>query len=333
MYIPKRPYELRGKGFQGDALFVAPNPPFGAVFTYYLKESIQTMAEMRRDNERELNKKGKTIPFPGWDKLRKEEREEKPVIILTVKDEEGQVVRRLKGPSSKGMHRVAWDLRYPPVEPVRQEIQEGYNPWLKPPQGPFVIPGAFTISIAKLVNGEMIPFGKTYSLQVESLELGTLAEKDKEKLLFFQKKVGELQRAVMGVIEIINLEIRNITFAKEALMKTPAADPHLFGLLLAIREKLGDFSMKINGDWIIGRRSEPAPPSLLKRINAQLFSTCPITETNKRNYEIAVHDFEELLQDLRQVIEVDLKSFKDKMEELGAPWTPGRSLPRWKKKD
>jgi len=32
------------------------------------------------------------------------------------------------------------------------------------------------------------------------------------------------------------------------------------------------------------------------------------------------------------VIEVDLKKLKDSVEAAGAPWTPGRGLPKWKKK-
>ncbi|NIT54749.1 MAG: glycosyl hydrolase, partial [Aliifodinibius sp.] len=38
MYIESAPLGLKDKSFQGDSYFTAPNPPFGAVFTYYLEE-------------------------------------------------------------------------------------------------------------------------------------------------------------------------------------------------------------------------------------------------------------------------------------------------------
>jgi photosystem II stability/assembly factor-like uncharacterized protein len=44
-YIPKLPlgdFEENGKSSQGDSFYVAPNPPFGAVFTYFLKEGLKT---------------------------------------------------------------------------------------------------------------------------------------------------------------------------------------------------------------------------------------------------------------------------------------------------
>ena len=52
-YIPSMPlgyWEENGKASQGDAYFVAPNSPFGAVFTYYLKDELKT-AEARRQAE------------------------------------------------------------------------------------------------------------------------------------------------------------------------------------------------------------------------------------------------------------------------------------------
>ena len=44
-YVPKRPLgcgEPGCVGSQGDGYYVAPNPDFGATFTYYLPEAIQT---------------------------------------------------------------------------------------------------------------------------------------------------------------------------------------------------------------------------------------------------------------------------------------------------
>ena len=45
--------------------------------------------------------------------MKEEALEQKPAVLLTVADSEGNVVRRLSGPAKEGMHRVTWDLRYP----------------------------------------------------------------------------------------------------------------------------------------------------------------------------------------------------------------------------
>ena len=66
-YIPQTPLGLRGKAFLGETLFTAPNPPFGAVFTYYLKEEVKTKRKARLDAEKEADKKGAEIAYPTHD--------------------------------------------------------------------------------------------------------------------------------------------------------------------------------------------------------------------------------------------------------------------------
>ncbi|NTU51201.1 MAG: glycosyl hydrolase, partial [Candidatus Aminicenantes bacterium] len=101
-YVPLRPIDSDTKGCLGENYYTAPNPPFGAVFTYYLKDGVKSAAEARREAEAKLVKDGKDVPFPGWDALRKEENEEKPAVVLIVEDEAGQVVRRIAAPAAKG---------------------------------------------------------------------------------------------------------------------------------------------------------------------------------------------------------------------------------------
>ena len=120
---------------------MAPNPPFGAVFTYCLKEPLRSRKEQRREREKPLEAQGEDTPYPGWEELDREAREEAPAVVLTVRDRDGEVVRRLEGPITAGLHRVAWDLRYPDVEPVtalpgkeeaKEEWDRGTASWWSP---------------------------------------------------------------------------------------------------------------------------------------------------------------------------------------------------------
>ena len=45
-------------------------------------------------------------------------------------------------------------------------------------------------------------------------------------------------------------------------------------------------------------------------------------------YEYASADFAEALDDLRGLVEGDLADLESELDELGAPWTPGR-MPPW----
>ena len=65
-YFEQRPLGYRPKGSQGDSLYVAENPPFGSVFTYYLADSFKTQEQRRKASEKEAADAGKAVSFPGW---------------------------------------------------------------------------------------------------------------------------------------------------------------------------------------------------------------------------------------------------------------------------
>src|SRR6266478_4655797 len=94
-------------------LFTAPNPPVGAEVTYYLKDGLRTKKQERQQRERDASRKNEAAPYPTTEELRAEAEEEAPAIIVTVSDASGKVVRRFDAPVTRGMHRVAWDLRGP----------------------------------------------------------------------------------------------------------------------------------------------------------------------------------------------------------------------------
>ncbi len=99
------------KADTGHKVFLAPNPPDGALLTYWLGAK------------------------PG----------DKDEVKITVTDAAGAVVRELSGTKEAGLNRTSWDLRRePPVKP-----EEGAErSFMGPPRGPFVLPGTYTVKVA-----------------------------------------------------------------------------------------------------------------------------------------------------------------------------------------
>jgi photosystem II stability/assembly factor-like uncharacterized protein len=329
-YIPLRPIDSSGKGCLGETFYLAPNPPFGAVFTYYLKDALKPASETRKAAEKKLARDGLPVSFPGWDALRREEDEEKPEIVLTIADEAGQAVRRISGPAGAGLHRVAWDLRYPAGDPTQLDSPFRES-WEYAPQGPLVVPGTFTVTLARKIDGAMIPLGMPQTFVVESLALASLPEKDKAALLAFQKKAGELQRAMMGASAAADEAFKTLVYVRKALLDTPKADPKLGQTARTIETKIREALRDLLGDQTVARRSEARTPSLMDRVSTPVGSTGPITQTMKRDYEIAADGFGAVLETLRGLIDRDLRKLGDALETAGAPWTPGRGLPVWRK--
>src|SRR5688500_12550070 len=122
LYVPAQPMGGGPRGSQGDALYTVSNQPVGAVITYYLQSPLRTLRQRRQQAERSAAQRNADVFYPSVDSLRAEEREEAPAAILTVTDEQGNVVRRISGPTGAGFHRITWDLRHHASTPVGAEI-------------------------------------------------------------------------------------------------------------------------------------------------------------------------------------------------------------------
>jgi hypothetical protein len=332
MYIESTPLGLPGKSFQGEPYFTAPNPPFGATFTYYLRDELKTLKDKRHEAEKKVEDAGGDNSYPSWADLRAEDREEKPAVLLTVRDDEGNVVCRLHGATDAGIHRETWDFRYPPPDPVQLK-QPPPNIFGSPTQGPMALPGTYTVSFDARVNGKTTPLCETQTFSCEALGTASLPAKDKAALLAFEQKTARLQRAVLGSSSAMDEAQDEIDHLKKAVTETPGAPESLRDQVVALEQRLKDLRIKLEGDRTIRGRNEPTPPSISERV-AQIVSgawstTSAPTGTHRENYEIAAREFDGVLHDLQNLIEVDLKQLNDKIEAAGAPWTPGR-VPRWK---
>ncbi|MBN2563820.1 MAG: glycosyl hydrolase [Phycisphaerae bacterium] len=320
-----------GMGSQGASFYAAPNPPFGAVFTFYLKDKITTRKERRQETEKKADKEGTAAPYPTIADLRAEDEEKEPTVLLIVRDESGEVIRRITGPREKGIHRVAWDLRYPASTPTVLEPEKDRPPWWRPPAGPLALPGAYRVTLAKEVDGVITQLAGPEEFNVVPLEVATFAAEDRAEVLRFQKKSARLQRAVCGAVKAAEEAQKRLAYLRKAHLDTPAADPLLLAEIQRLEERFERLLTKLRGDHTRSKRNEPTPPSVNQRIHHVVSAwnaTSAPTQTQRDAYRHAEVEFAELLSDLRTLMEADLTDLEKKLEAAGAPWTPGR-IPDW----
>jgi len=282
--------------------------------------------------------------YPAWDSLKAEDREEPPTIILTVSDQEGRVVRRLTGPTTAGVQRVTWNLRYPTPNPPGVagggggEGGEAREPEQETPfggggpSGPMVAPGRYSVALAKRVDGVVTTIGEPQTFAVAPLDSSVTPRS--AAVVAFQQKTAALQRALLGANAVANETMSRIQLLKRAIQETPTADDKLGAEVRRIEAELRQIQMSLSGDPTVARRQEPTPPSLLNRVNGianSLWSNTmeDATATQKRQYEIAAGELGGLLDRLRPLVEQDLKRVEDQAETAGVPWTSGR-VPVWK---
>ncbi|MEO1448948.1 MAG: glycosyl hydrolase, partial [Bacteroidota bacterium] len=333
MYLPNMPLGLRGKAFQGESYYTAKNPAIGATFTYYVKDAPKTRKQKRQKMEKELAKEGKAISYPTPEEMRAEDNEEKPYLLFTITDAAGKVVNRIKRPASKGVNRMVWNFRTPSTSPISLRKSSFDNPFSDPDQGHLVLPGTYEVSLAQVVDGEMKELVGPQSFEITPLNNTTLPAEDREALVAFQKKVSELSRSVDGANSLRRELDNKLAHIQAAVAKTPAATPDLMKEVHDLKAQMRGINMALNGDASLSRREFETPPSISNRVGLILYgswgSTSAPTQTMKDGYDIAAEAFEPVMSDLKGVIK-SVKGLEDKLEELGAPYTPGR-LPAWQR--
>lgn len=333
MFVESYPLGTLGskaKGFQGEDYFTAENPPIGAVFTYYLKESIKTREDIRKEREKDAIKNEKAVPFPTYEEMRAEQEEDTPYLIFTIFDEDNEVVRTLRAAAAKGLHRMVWDLRYAGLDPTRVSQAGAAS---SGPSSTFVLPGKYKVSLSKNVNGQVTQLTEPVEFQAVTLNNVSLPAEDRAELVAFQKKVRELSRAVNGAAGLVRDLGTLMTHYKVALKSVTSVDTQIYADIKSLELKVDELQRRLFGDRLYRQVDKEGEPGLLSRLNGAIRdnwrSSAAPTQSQRDNYRIVSEEFPPLLEELRTIVEVDVKTIEKKLDEIGAPYTPGR-LPKIK---
>jgi hypothetical protein len=269
------------------------------------------------------------IPFPGWERLREEGLESGPKVFLQVRDAEGHPVRRVEGPAREGLHRVSWDLRGPPPDPIDLSVPGFVAPWAGAPRGPLVAPGRYSVEMILLSDGEARSLGGPQEFEVKPVPTAP-GGTDFQAVAAFQWETGELMRRVAGAGEEIGRIQDDLRHMRAALAETPRADPALYGRIDELGRKLDGLQTLLWGDRVRGGLNEPGVPSISDRVGQVVGghwdTRQPPTATQRRNIEIAQEEFAELSRELAALVQGEMVRLEEALEAAGAPWTPGRRI-------
>ena len=335
LFVEKHPLGGPLKGFQGDAYFAADNPPYGAVFTAYLKEKIKTKKEKRQDAEKEAAKKNETPAYPSRDELRAEAEESKPEVYFVVYDDSGTAIRRVEGNNDSGFQRAAWNLRYSaPQVPEKKDAEDGNFPDAAD-QGPLVLSGTYSVRLFQKTDGTVTELAGPQSFKVATEGASQMTPADRAAQEEFLRKTARLYRAVSGALHTSEDVQSRLKKIREALHEAPAAEKQLGSVADSLEQRDREILRALRGDVELAKRNEPVSSSINDRVNSVMegerFSLAKPTQSHIESYNIAASEFAEQLAKLRTLVEVDLNKLEKDMEAAGAPWTPGR-VPEWSEK-
>jgi len=322
-YIPRADLDFeKGKGSQGAGHYIADNPPFGAVFTYHLAEGYKTAKEERTETEKKPNKAGEDIYFPGYEKLDAEMTEMPVRIWLEVADQQGNLVRRVNGPTKKGFHRVAWDLRLPPTQAVSAGKEK-----IGDDSGLLATPGTYQVRLVKETDEGMTALTEYRTFEVEPLRDGGALEnpladqtetfwRDYEALITKRSVIDQRKSALENQLKSLGVAL--------AYVRSGEAD--LAGDYRSLRDDFYAFKKRVDGSPSKNKIGEKEPPSIGDRMSELRivlgYSTYGPTGASLKTMALTEKEMGALMPAL-EGLESQAKALNDKILAAGGPPVEG----------
>jgi photosystem II stability/assembly factor-like uncharacterized protein len=331
LYEPSYPMGLPGQAFQGDSYYRGENLGPVAMFTYYMKDGLKSLKEQRQDREKKVTKAGQDNKYPSYEALKTEREEKAPKLLITIKNSNDKVVKKILTKPSKGLNRLQWDMRYGDTDPINLSKPSFYNPWGDSDKGILVSPGEYTATLSKVVMDEVTHLAEPISFTINALENRTLPATDRIALNEFNRGVLKLSGVIRATQQTLSEVQNQVKYMNAAIIKAEVAyDSDIVKTVRNFEKKIYELKTQLNGDRVASTLDINKPPSVGARMGMlvyQMFaSTSDPTQTNKDSYSIAAEEFTPILKSVQNLINEDLKSIQNELINIGAPYTP-HSLP------
>ncbi|WP_394748905.1 WD40/YVTN/BNR-like repeat-containing protein [Spongiimicrobium salis] len=309
-------------GSQGDAEWIAKNPPFGANFTYFMGNKIKSKKDIRKEKEKKGDAK-----FPGWEALEEENRQDGPSILLVIKDADGKVINTVKGTNKKGFNRVNWNLSYPSKSGERLQAPRGRRGFRG--GGIMVTPGNYTVTLVKRMDGEDTVLQGPETFKVEPLFEGTLPRKAYQEMDSFRDAVFAFQQDLTATNIALSRSQQKVDAMLRALNKATSPSAGLYTQLTTVKNTLLDIEKELQGDKVkgeVGERSNPTASDGSSLGWRAFGNTYGPTEEHKAFLGRVQSQLKKVKAKLQPIMNTTLPALEGELKQSGAPWIEGQGL-------
>jgi len=326
LYTPR----FRGGYGNGSMPYLAKNAPFGATFTYYLKEIPKTKQASRRKKEKELIKSKSPISRPSPKELFAEKNEVKPYLVFTITDKDGNEIRRITKSASKGMNHITWNLKMLWNSSITPN--EEFKPISKANGGIQVVAGTYFVKMDLVHNNTIENLVNNQKFKVKRLHNTTLPFEDEQAFVAFQNKLAELARISWGTKSLYTELTKKVNSLAQVAIQTPNVKSTISNELETIRQQLQNIKWQLDGERSRAsyEEAQPAPMAIMKRLGKIIYvhnsSTSAITQKQRDGYNIVKKRLKSVINELKAISTTKLPAIETSLNNSKAPWTSGRIL-------
>jgi photosystem II stability/assembly factor-like uncharacterized protein len=310
-----------GSSSQGGDFYAADNPPYGAVFNYYLSDADKSMADSRKEKEKKLKKAKKDIPFPGWDALENEKNQAKPAAILVVKNADNKVVARVNGSLKKGFQQVSWDLTQSMQTAITTaKEQEGRRRFRR---AIMVAPGSYTVTLYKSVDGAVTQLGTPQTFTVERIRKNVLTNPNADKIADYAKELKEFATTYGVTVNDFNKASKRVKAFTKALPYVSAAPGTLENEVVQLQQTMNTLNVALFGNSAkaeVGEKDDPTVSDRLMIAQRGFFgNSYGPTKMQMQSFELAKQQYAGLEAKLRKFLDTDVPRVEKLLRNAGAP--------------
>ena len=309
-YMPKRVQHS-----QGSNQWTADNPPFGAVFTYWLRDSYTSLESDRMRAEGEIADDA-DVEFPGWDALEAEMREQAPEVHVVIRDQNGTVINRVSGPTSAGIHRVAWDFQY------SSDALIGLGGGGFGGGGFLALPDTYTATLIKIEQGVVTELAGPVEFTVEPLVEGALERVSADVVTAFRQVVTDFANDLTETNNLLSAQMERVEAMQTALSRADTLAPELSERLYQARLDLLEIREQMQGSEArgeIGERNPPTPSSRLFVGYRGLGTMYGPTEMHRQSIEVGKAELAPIRAEIERFAAEVMPALEEALAATGAP--------------
>ena len=296
--------------YLGDSVFKAQNPPAGAMLTVYVAETWKTAKQKRKEAESKAAKEGRDVAVPTFEALADEAAEQPVKLAVEIRDADGELVQRVDAPTSKGLHRVTWNMRR--QSPIDQA------------PATMAAPGTYQAQLVKMDGESVTPIGEAVALELAAIDEPVLAAVQRGDADDFVQDVAK-QLAGWRATSVARDRLVKELAGRERLARAAAKSPQAI-LTLVQRAKTTEreLAAMLDGDQQRRSRFVLDVPTAGERLSSALYQSAGSmhgpTGTSRQQVEIARPEVAAAKAKLAQFQE-EVQAVRDAMSQAGLIWT------------
>ena len=311
-YFEKRILGGSKKASQGDNFFIAENPPFGVVFTYYLKEKYLSNKELRLKKEKENEEQNIDVEVPKWEVLENEKKQIEPFVWIFIYDEE-KIIKKIKVTNNKGFCRANWDLKRESQNIISNKNSKNNT------SGTIVKPGKYSAQLFKQINGIYSPISEKVNFKIKPLYKDL---KNINTSIDYWEEVDILSNKCYNLSSNIKDLKNQIELLYIAYERAQLTNTEIQKSIVNLRDEILKLEFKMSGSKVrseIGEKNEyPTLWTYLWSARGSSNSSYGPTQTHKSSLEYANLLFTEI-NEKYIVCKKSAENLITEIDKLGAP--------------